>query len=415
MANQSENETQLKFDRERLREVFARVKGLERPVLSLYANVDPSQPESLTRAVNIRVHNTLRDLEGLPPTVAEKVSAYFNGRLPEGRSVAVFASVDDIEVVHLDMPVVQDDADHLQARVGDPYFTPLLTAMNAWRPYLVAFLERDDLVLYRVFLGQAEQLWQASRKEAPGEDDTLDQSKNRFPHSLGKVQTPDAASHSTAGHQQNKPKYVADRGDAARQLADEHVVALQERFYRDAVDQVRSLMDEHSIERMILLGPDRNRHTFLAELPGDLAKCVCALLPSTEGKVPAPRRVVELVQESIERIEQEQDGQLVDAIVERGVRGLESCLRALQEGRLYRLAVPQTLERQVFVDPVTNYVSLDEKEAAGLSGKSPKRTELSQKLPELAESFGVHLEFVNGDQERRVVDELGGMGGLGRW
>jgi hypothetical protein len=153
----------------------------------------------------------------------------------------------------------------------------------------------------------------------------------------------------------------------------------------------------------------------LSAMPTEIAHSVCSLLPGNSGVVPSPHEVVALVRGEIERIHAQDATDLLDSIAEHGVRGLQSCLTALQEGRLYRLAVPASLDAKVWVDPQTKYVSAKKQQAAQLSDEAPQQCDLSSSLPELVETWGAELEFVSGERERRVLEEFGGMGGLTRW
>ena len=396
--------------------LFERVRGYSRPVVSLYATVHPGQKESWSRAVVTRVKNTLRELEGVPSEIHEQIVSYFERRTPQGRTVAVFASREQLESLELDLSVHDDTAsDRLDARMGEPYFTPLLYAANEYAPHLVVFADRDNVCLYRVFLGQAEQLARATRETTAPEQDELGRSKDRFSQAMASVRPPAASSHSIVGTQQNKPKFIADRGDAARQLANERIEYSQASFYRDNAQRMQEILRQYSIDRVLVLGPDRDRHLMLSSMPRQVSKCVGALLPSTTGEVPSPRQVLELAQPTIEALEAERDAELLDAIADRGVRGLEPCLVALQEGRLHKLAVPMSLSKPAYIDPETEYVTAQKKEASTLSAGAAQSVDLSIKLPELAEKWGAHLEFVSGEQERRVLEEFGGMGGLSRW
>src|SRR5690606_23256507 len=171
--------------------------------------------------------------------------------------------------------------------------------------------------------------------------DEIGSSIDRFPHAVTRTHSPKVRHPNTWGNQQNGPKYVADRGDAARQLADERIERSQAAFYREQAEILQPMIQQQSIDRVIVIGPDRDRHLMLASMPQGLSKHVCALMPGLDGDQPTPRRILELVQPKISELEAQRDAQLLDSIAERGVRGLNECLEALQEGRLHQLAVPR--------------------------------------------------------------------------
>ncbi len=153
---------------------------------------------------------------------------------------------------------------------------------------------------------------------------------------------PRARSPHTVSNQKNGPTYIADRGDAAKQLFAEGVKASQAAFYRENAARVHELLEQHEIERLLVMGPERDRHLMQSCLPPQVAKHVVGLLLSSDGQLPQPRRVLELVQQKLDEQEAERDAHLLDIIGERGVKGMAACLAALQEGRLRQLVVPTT-------------------------------------------------------------------------
>lgn len=392
------------------------VRSYELPVISVYAAVDPSQRETLSHPTLVRVRNALRDLQDVPDGVRERIVEHFATRAPQGRSVAVFANREHLQSLELNVALPNDGvSDHVDARVGEPYITPLLSVMSERGAHLVVFADRDHVRVFRVLLGQAEQLLDATRDAIADEQDEIGQSKDRFPQGVSRVAAPNARSPQTVGNQQNKPKYIADRGDAAKQLKDERVEHSQSSFYRENALHVQALLQQYEVERVLVLGPERDRHLFVAAMPHELSKRVAALLPSSDGKVPAPHEVLTLVGSKIEELEAQGDAQLLDTIADRGVLGVEECLVALQEGRVHQLAVPVSLTHTAYLDPTTEYVTAKKQQAAALGEQQAEAIDLAAKLPELAEKWGAQIEFVTGEQERRVLDEFGGLGGLKRW
>lgn len=403
-------------DREHVRELIDRVRGFSRPVVSMYATVHPGQPQTLSRAVVVRAKNTVRDLEGVSAGVRQRLVDFFEKRAPQGRSVAVFADENEITAIELDLALGQDgDGDRFDTRVGEPYFTPLLAAVNEYAPHLVLLVDLDHVRAYRIFLGQAHLMHEATREATAMEQDEIGSSIDRFPHAVTRGYAPSRHHPHTAGNQQNGPKYVADRGDAARQLADERIERSQAAFYREQAEILQPFLQQHAIERVLIAGPERDRHLMQASMPSEIAKHVSALIPGLDGEEPAPHRVLQLAQAKIEELEAARDVELVNAIAERGVQGVEQCLEALQAGRLHQLAVPLSWSQEAYVDPQTEYVTAKRQKAAALNGNGVQKVDLSVLLPELAEKWGAHLEFVRGEAERRVIDEFGGLGGLARW
>jgi len=389
-----------------------RVQQLDRPVLSLYADVNPARDPN-AQAVHIRVKNTLKAADGVSDAVAQKVLQAFQGRT-QGHARVVFASPERVESIDLDLDFVDDAGrDRVTMQLGEPYFTPLLAAIDEHPPYVVACASRDAVHVFEVFLGQIEKLFSETRETIADEQDDVEPSKDRRPAAVSGVNTTQARSPSTASNRGANP-HVADRGDASVQLADERIEHSQRLFYLSVGRKLQQLLGERDICHVLLLGPDRSAHLLLSALPGPVAKCVEAVLPPV-GAVPTESALLGLVQEKIKEIDRLKKDELVSAIVERGVTGLDDCLRALQQNRLYRIAVPEDLSQRVFMNRHTEEVASTEDEVrASQADGDIVEAELGHVLPRLAEKWGAQLEFVRGDARRRL-DEIGGIGGLTRF
>lgn len=412
----AENATGIRFDKQDIHQLMEQVRGLEPPIVSLYASVHPGRPETLPQAVTVRAKNTVKHLDGIPTEVRERIIEYFEKRPVAGRSVAVFANREQLEAVELNVPLLSDTlGDHMDARVGDPYFVPLLSALSENAPTLVVFADRDHVCVYRVFLGQAESVFHATREPTAKEMDEATPSKDRMPNAVAGVPAPAARSPHTVSNQQNGRKYIADRGDAAKQLFAEGIASSQAAFYKENSERIHGLLQEHAVERVLIMGPERDRHLMLGCMPSPVAKRVVGMLPSSDGQLPEPHRILELVKETLVEQEAELGAALLDAIAEHGIRGMAPCLAALQEGRLRQLVAPVGLSQRAYCEPSTGYVSLERADVEALTDSNAEEVDLAVKLPQLAEQWGAELQFVHGEHEQRVVEEFGGMGGLLRW
>jgi hypothetical protein len=69
----------------------------------------------------------------------------------------------------------------------------------------------------------------------------------------------------------------------------------------------------------------------------------------------------------------------------------------------------------VFCDTQTNYVALREDDVRVSNTTNVIAVDLATKLPSLAEAWGARVEFVGGEAEQALIEQLGGMGGLARW
>src|SRR5690606_42095258 len=75
----------------------------------------------------------------------------------------------------------------------------------------------------------------------------------------------------------------------------------------------------------------------------------------------------------------------------------------------------KSLDRDLFVDQATGYVSCREAEAKSSDAHLVGKVRLADSLPELAERWGAEVTFMHGEDERTLIDKFGGMGALLRW
>ena len=106
------------------------------PLLSLYADVNPANPDNAGRAWLVRVKNTLRSLS-LPPDLPEKVIEALEFERPEARTCALFAGKDLLRMytLRVDLPVVDLAHGRVDARWGEPYVFPLVYMIDEYERY----------------------------------------------------------------------------------------------------------------------------------------------------------------------------------------------------------------------------------------------------------------------------------------
>lgn len=387
------------------------IRQFERPVLSLYANTNWADPSSSPDAVVARVKNTLRELN-VPESLAKRVVNHFKYSLPRSRVTAVFANQTELEVVPFHLEFIHDASqDHVEASYGEPYLTPLVAASER-PPHLVVHAERDEVRLFELFMGQAKQLRHEVRARTPAEEDHLKTSDKRLPRGLQHA-TPVARSPLTAGNVQNQPKYLADRGDAATQLAHERITHLQKLFYQNIAEGLPELLNERGAEHVVLMGPERDAHLFRSTLAPQVDERVVAVEANTPGDEPTTTLIERTLLPVVEEVEREQRQELVAEIVEDGVTGAERCLKELQQGRLYTLAIFLGDHRHLFINRPSGYVATTRSDAAKADAAgSVEPIELLEWIPELAEQWGARLVFI---EEMELAQRMDGMGALRRW
>jgi peptide subunit release factor 1 (eRF1) len=120
-----------------------------------------------------------------------------------------------------------------------------------------------------------------------------------------------------------------------------------------------------------------------------------------------------------ERAEREREKELLDEIRERGVRGLDETIVALQEeNRVYHLAVLWELEGEIrWCDNDQLAVRDMTAQECSFCGEQTRVRALADVLMDLAAARGARLDFVRGENENTdtLRNEFGGIAGLTRF
>jgi hypothetical protein len=121
---------------------------------------------------------------------------------------------------------------------------------------------------------------------------------------------------------------------------------LTHRYYKEMGELARDVAFREGVKRLILAGPREITAGFREALPNDLKDRVAAEervdLSASEGEI------LDRLEEIRQRAEHEREAGLLAAIRERGVRGPEDTIKALQEeNRVYHLAVLWELDGEV--------------------------------------------------------------------
>jgi peptide subunit release factor 1 (eRF1) len=210
------------------------------------------------------------------------------------------------------------------------------------------------------------------------------------------------------------PSTAAPGGGADRDAFEHRLEARIEHFYRELGKTLRGLVDQFGIRRLILAGPEERTAAFRAVLPQAVRSLVTETvhLPvkASEGEVMKRISAVEA------RIEREQEKRALAAARERGVRGPENTLKALQEGRLHRLLAPWPLEGDVSWCDVCALAAPDaSNENCPYCGGPARMRTLAGLIPDLAAARRTRVEFVRGENAEILKEEFGGLAGLVRF
>lgn len=376
----------------RLRQVIAPYPA---PVLSLYLDVNPANPDNARKAYVLRAREALA-AQGVPKEYANEVLSRLKLEhvIPQGRTLVVFAGADPsalFESYYLQTEVpLLELRDGAVARWGSPYVTPLLAALDEQERYGVICLDQERWRYFEVYLGEIEELQDAFR-----------------------AANPEAWRELTEG-QTGTPPGVPARGGAGKDRFNRRLEVWTQRFYKEAAELLKQALVARSLHRLILIGPPESLQAFEGVLPSALKALIVDRLPPPHPALPASE-VLTLVMPSIERAEREHERRLLAELRERGLHGLEAVLEALRARRLYLLAVPWRLDQTVYRCEPSGLLSSNAVAAAALCPDEPHTVvPLKDLLPELAAQHGIRLEFVR-DGAEAELKELGGIAALTRW
>ncbi len=365
-----------------IRQAMASVAGRSGPVLSAYVSVNAAIPENQERAYLVRLRDAMNDL-GVPEDLQRRVREFAEAEThPRARTLALFAAEDGFfedHRLHVDVPE--------SFRWGDPNLAPLMLVTEEYEPYGAAVIDAER---FRYFV--VSPLGGPEGEEIKG---------NGFREADLHPSQPHTRSHGSAD---------ADPSGHAREER-------THRFFKDMGETARNVTFREGVRRLILAGPTQVTAAFRKELPNELEDRVVAEEPvdlgASEGELLDRLEIIR------EQAEQGREMELLDEIRERGVRGLDDTLKALQEeNRVYHLAVLWELDGEVRWSDDDGLAITDiTQETSPYSGGPTRVRPLIDVLVDLAGARGSRLDFMRGENERTDIlrDEFGGVAGLTRF
>lgn len=383
------------IDKKQIRQVMSRVEAYPTPVLSLYISTNPARPDHSPRALAMRAKSTLREL-AVPGELTDKVRQMVENDMPRARTLAIFATDDEVDVLrlHMELPIEDPITGHLEARWGEPYVLPLLLALDEFEHYGVLHVDQDQWRFFAVSLGAIEEVARGQRSVSPTEWDSLKLSKEQH------------------------PPYIPTRGGAAQDLAEDHMDDLARRFYQEVAVQLQHILDDRELHYLIATGPERDIARFRNAVPAAISNRISATLPSLPTTDFSASEVNDHVADTIKQLKVAREEQLLHDIGERGIRGMDACLSELQRGRLQVLVVPWPLDGTVYREAESGYVATTESAvlAARPDATTPvDQVSLREVLPRLVTAYNTKLELIVGGHKRQLEEDFGGMGAIARW
>jgi hypothetical protein len=373
----------------------------EPPILSLYVDVDPAKAENARKGWLVRVKNSLKELK-IPRSVEDKVLAALEKNRPEGKTHVIFAAEKDKRVwladftLQVELPVVHLGHGRVEARWGEPYVAPLIYALDEYELYSVVFINKKRWRLFKVYLGEIEEVMDVFNEISP-EDwrrITSDSPSLRF----------------------TAPKPASARAGAAVDKFARKINVWTQKFYKNVVKLLENFVNAHDIGRIILMGVSEETRFFEQYLSRSLRDKIVAHLASLPTPEASVGDVSKKILPVIEKIEREKEIELITQIKEQpGIWGLENVLDALQMGKLYVLVVPWNLGAEVWRCPETGLVFSNEETAKELCPDEKEKVLLRDIIVSLAADYGTRLEFVKGEAEKMLIEQMEGVAGLTRW
>jgi peptide subunit release factor 1 (eRF1) len=362
-------------------------------ILSLYVDVNPSNPDNASRAWLIRAKDTIKSLQ-IPRDIADKAIETLEFDRPDARVYALFVAQDlvRIYVLQVDPPVVDLAHGRVEARWGEPYVFPLEYVLDEYERYGVVFVDKVKWRLYEVFLGDIEE-----RTDAFLELGSRGQSRKLEKRPAARV---------TPG--------VELRGGAEGDQYARHIDAVVHRFYKRAAHLLAKAVETSHIDRLILMGPHEDTHFFEQFLSHALRLRMAGHIPSLPNPQASAGEVLKRVTPFVAESRQAYELALLQELRDRGMWG-PRILQVLQMGRLYLLAAPWNLNAKVLRCARGLVVEDQQAAEAFCPGQIAQEVALRDVIVDLATAHGARLEFMQGQAEARLLKEFGGLAGFPRW
>ena len=366
-----------------IRQAITQLAGRGGPMLSAYVSVNAAIPENQGQAYLVRLRDAMND-EGVPEGLQDRVRGFVeNETHPRARSLAIFADEGGLFEVHrlqVDLPEAY--------RWGDPYVAPLTLVLDEYEPYGAVVLDAER---FRYFV-VSPLIDPEDAGEAKGSGfRELDLSPSE----------PHPRSHGST-----------DMDPAGRKQEE-----MAHRYYKEMGELTRDTAFREGVKHLILAGPNEITAAFREALPNELKDRVVAEdhvdLSASEGEI------LDRLEEIRERAEHEREADLLAEIRERGVRGPEETIKALQEeNRVYHLVALWDLDGEVRWSDADGLAIMDiTQEKSPFTGEPTRVRPLKDVLVDLAAARGARLDFMRGENENTdaLRDEFGGLAGLTRF
>lgn len=375
----------------RLRERLSSYDGDD--IISLYLDVDRTDPDNADKAWALRARAAMEELQ-LEPRTVQRITDQLRQKLAMvgGPIAAVFVHPSDEELFEMlslerDMPALSLD-DGVSAHLGDPMLAPLQLATMQRPTTLGLLLGQERIRTFVIKPAEVEEL--SSAIQMADEEKWPEMGEGRGTSNLA-------------------------RSGPGTERYDDRVEAWTARLRKRVADEVPRTLKNHGATSILLMGTEPAIAAFEAELD-DKSR---ALVGARASSFPDPDASVSTLRN--EMLELADEAQQVGTLAllhqanERGVRGLAETLEAVDEGRVYLLLVPSQPDVQVQRLERSGHVYAHGAAKYSVTNEKVEQVALVDVLPDLAERNGMELRFVTGDEGEEWLQEMGGLAGLLRW
>ncbi|MFY9597818.1 MAG: VLRF1 family aeRF1-type release factor [Dysgonamonadaceae bacterium] len=389
---------------------FKKVIGsVEKPVLSVYCNVNPADPENFGRAWYVRLKNTLKSMDELKirlkkgKTFYDELIIFIDQIRVEARTLALFAWVNDkneLEVEHfelqVELPVVDVVRGRVEAHFGKPYVLPILYAFDEYGRVGVVHVSSRKWRFYEVFLNEIKEATETFAEITPDEWNEFNEYAQIIESGVLDERT-----------FRDKLKFK-DKQKAKLQT-------LSHKLYIRLAQMLEKSIHDLEIDRLILMGNDWQVKLFENYLNRHIRELIIGYAPRLSNiENPSTKEILERVTPILRKAEEREEMQLIaDAQSPKGVCGLQNVLEDIQMGRLQVLILPWDLHAKVY--KCKDEMIFANPEEAQEHDSSYEEVELKKEVFQLVAQYATRIEFVDGAMKEKLYNELQGIAGIVRW
>ena len=385
------------------------ISSVDKPVLSVYCNVNPADPDNFGRAWYGRLKNTLKSMDELKvklkkgKTFYDELIVFIDQLIVGARTLALFAWVNDkneLEVEHFELQVELPVVDLVRGRVethfGKPYVLPILYAFDEFYRVGVVHVYGSKWRFYEVFLNEIKEATETFAEITPDEWNEFNEYAQIIESGVLDERT-----------FRDKLKFK-DKQKAKLQT-------LSHKLYIRLAQMLEKSIHDLEIDRLILMGNDWQVKLFENYLNRHIRELIIGYAPRPSNiENPSTKEILERVTPILREAEEREEMQLIaDAQSPKGVCGLQNVLEDIQMGRLQVLILPWDLHAKVY--KCKDEMIFANPEEAQEHDSSYEEVELKKEVFYIAADYATRIEFVDGSAEKILYEELEGIAGIMRW